>query len=297
MCAAVCAESSLEMARKLTAPDAVSTTDGESEDAAFWDQHDTLIKNAIAEHGAKHAQLYTAEGLEGYVLPELRRLVAGIQDGEIDEDALREHLLHTFSGVYTLRLFGPQFGKDLIDEVRHLSESGIPLRRPNGMNRYGLMLEQVGLEASIAHLVEKYLAPIAQMLFPAYITADDVVEHYAFSIRYREGEDTSLAVHTDASAFTFNLCLGADFEGSGVVFHKDSPDNVAGINEIESEPGIAMLHRGMYRHGATPLRSGERFNLVIWLSGQHGYVRVAPYDKAERSSAESRWKVAGHKEL
>jgi len=44
-------------------------------------------------------------------------------------------------------------------------------------------------------------------------------------------------------------------------------------------PGMAVLHRGMLRHAAYPIRKGERIQLIIWVFGPGGYVRVAPnYD-------------------
>jgi hypothetical protein len=59
--------------------------------------------------------------------------------------------------------------------------------------------------------------------------------------------------------------------------------------EIDFEPGTALLHRGMTRHGAQPLKGGGRNNLVIWLHDIDGYVRIAPYPKKQRLSLEERW--------
>ena len=37
-------------------------------------------------------------------------------------------------------LFTMEFSKLLLEELEHVSNSGIPMRRPNGMNRYGAIL-------------------------------------------------------------------------------------------------------------------------------------------------------------
>ena len=44
--------------------------------------------------------------------------------------------------------------------------AGIPIRRPNGMNRHGLILEEVGFEAMLRKFTDRIARPLAQMLFP-----------------------------------------------------------------------------------------------------------------------------------
>merc|ERR1712224_720226 len=61
--------------------------------------------------------------------------------------------------------------------------------------------------------------------------------------------------------------------------------------EVSFEPGTAILHRGMTKHGARPLREGQRDNLVIWVHGEGGYVRVAPYPEDEQMTARERWSM------
>ena len=49
--------------------------------------------------------------------------------------------------------------------------AGIPMRRPNGMNRYGAILEELGFDALLGRLVDVYVRPMAQMLFPNLVRA------------------------------------------------------------------------------------------------------------------------------
>ena len=63
---------------------------------------------------------------------------------------------------------------------------------------------------------------------------------------------------------------------------------------------INFTHRfpysGAHRHGSLPIsasssthRSGKRYNLVIWLFGEHGDVRIAPYEEQEQMNVIQRW--------
>ena len=37
-------------------------------------------------------------------------------------------------------------------------------------------------------------------------------------VQYKEGEDLGLDMHTDDADVTFNMCLGREFEASGLTF-------------------------------------------------------------------------------
>lgn len=52
---------------------------------------------------------------------------------------------------------------------------------------------------------------------------------------------------------------------------------------------MAIIHKGGHRHAALPLESGQRTNLVLWLFGEDGYVRAAPYPPSEQHSPAQRW--------
>ena len=71
-------------------------------------------------------------------------------------------------------------------ELRHINGSGIPTRRPNGMNRYGVILDrEVGvpiLSGFLEQLIDEYVRPLAYMFFPEDIGAADAVEEFAFTM-------------------------------------------------------------------------------------------------------------------
>ena len=50
-------------------------------------------------------------------------------------------------GVFaTDSLFSDRFRSEFLDELDSINASGIPTRRPNGMNRYGVILDEVGFK-------------------------------------------------------------------------------------------------------------------------------------------------------
>jgi len=130
----------------------------------------------------------------------------------------------------------------------------------------------------------RYLRPIAETLLPEVVGTGDAQEHFAFTIRYKLGEDVSLSEHRDASVATINLCLGKEgFQGGRLYFVPNASEPLA-RHSFEHAPGSAIIHRGALRHGAEALGPpfphlinlrlvvGERMNLIVWLFGKHGVV-------------------------
>ena len=210
-------------------------------------------------------------------------------------------------GVWSAQLLVPALIAELKQELAHLTGSGIPLRRPNGMNRYGIILDpEVGvptLDGLISGLGQQYARPIAAMLFPETLRHSDTTESFVFTVRYKAGEDVSLAEHRDASVVTLNVNLnvGTDestrqqsestfvgqYSGSELEFVDEDDPSVR--HTVRFEPGMAILHKGSLRHAAKPIESGERQNLIMWLFGNDGQVRIAPYDIGEQMTVAERW--------
>ena len=68
---------------------------------------------------------------------------------------------------------------------------------------------------------------------------------------------------------TLNVPLSPEgsFSGGALYFgdmhNKRSNDQDYSV--YEHKPHIAILHRGQHMHGAQPIESGERQNLIIWM--------------------------------
>ena len=174
------------------------------------------------------------------------------------------------------------------------------------MNRYGVILDEVGFQSMLEKLCQLYFQPLGAMLFPELVGAHDVDEHYAFTVKYEADGDTELAKHGDASVVTINLCLGPEgpdtWEGSSLRFFESGGSGMyalpkgnasAGAGDLVFHAGMALIHRGQHQHQAQQLLSGQRVNLVIWLHGRDGVVRIAPYALGEQLTVEQRWRAAG----
>eukprot|EP00308_Calcidiscus_leptoporus_P022229 CAMPEP_0119400998 /NCGR_PEP_ID=MMETSP1334-20130426/142148_1 /TAXON_ID=127549 /ORGANISM="Calcidiscus leptoporus, Strain RCC1130" /LENGTH=355 /DNA_ID=CAMNT_0007424909 /DNA_START=89 /DNA_END=1156 /DNA_ORIENTATION=+ len=259
---------------------------GEEEWHDWWVRHESLFEEARLEWGTLHEELYnlelfadtllTADTLEAVRACERAAiLISGSDETPYEADSrkrphctadeathasaleaaerkVRSLLSEVAPGVWRLSIFTPRFCRLLLEELQHYETSGIPLRRPNGMNRFGAILDQLGLEASLSYLCRRILRPLGSealealvrdvacageargvaqlsmpshppplggMLFPELIGRGDADYTYGFVVKYRMGEDVALAEHADASVLTLNVNLGMPgFTGGELVF-------------------------------------------------------------------------------
>lgn len=269
----------LELARLLEAPVAAAQTGGEFEGLDFWQEHESLLERARLELGPRRAYVYAPTASECF-RPEI---VAALND--TDPGAALRALLEATAmpGVFALPLLRDSFVADLVRELDHLRSSGIPLRRPNGMNRDGCVLSFLGFQDGLLDTIGTVMRRLGLATYPRALRSPDIAELYGFSIRYSVGGDVALAEHADGAALTFNICLGhPGFQGGdllfrGVRFHDNDAESRPTV-AVAHATGVAIMHLGQHLHSATPLHAGVRENLVIWAMGSYGYVRIAPYD-------------------
>jgi len=180
------------------------------------------------------------------------------------EEAWRKLLTEHLSGeVFSFPLFTDSFCDMLLEEVLNFYASGLPARRPNSMNNYGIILADMGLEPFVCRLQDMF-RPLGRLLFPGPGSGWDA--HHCFIVRYREGEDLGLDMHVDDSEVTFNVCLGLEFSGAGLQFcgMRGAPDHRRQRHTYQHVRGRCLVHLGKHRHGADDLTSGERLNLILW---------------------------------
>ena len=300
--AASAADSPVELARALIPPTPVAKRDAAFEDEEFYQRHGELLRAAWREHGLADASL--ADFRSAVVAPSLAAAVDALreQPSPEREAAVRALFNETAPGVFCGQLLRADAIAGLRAELARVAASGIPTRRPNGMNRYGVILDDEvdgavsnGLAAFVRALVDAYVRPLGRMLFAELVGAGDDVDHFAFTVRYRPDEDATLAEHRDASVVTLNLNLNAPGEGYGgsALSFQDAIEPSA-RHTVEFTPGMALIHQGALRHAALPIEHGARENLIVWLFGADGYVRAAPRPEAERLSLEERWDLPRH---
>ncbi|CAB9526921.1 Inherit from bactNOG: 2og-fe(ii) oxygenase [Seminavis robusta] len=349
----------LEKARKIQPPTISLMEGGEYEHGEFWGEQDAVIKAAWEEWwNQQETSLPNLLKAKNEMMDSaLVRAVQQVRQNptEENEDQLQKLFQPIVANqVYQIPLLTPR-GVQLVrqhldvasyyynDRKHHnnnqtqdnnsspVEKAGIPTRRPNGMNRYGIIIDP-SIEGAVSYaeinkwmqeLVDEFVRPLSRMLFPQLTSRnhpEDDCESYAFTIRYHPEEDMELKEHSDASVYTININLNLvpekngssldtttvqnsnehstthhdqststtteQYEGSSLYFVDPVTESQ---QHVSFSPGMAVLHRGLIRHAALPIEEGERHNLVIWLFGQHGYVRFGEYPKLERLTVAERW--------
>jgi hypothetical protein len=185
------------------------------------------------------------------------------------KEAYMEILQEVSPRIYKFEMFKPEFCDYFLEELKlaedKLLQQKIPINRPNSMNNYGIIIDELGYRSSIETLMKNYVLPISSLFYNDYY-GSSLDNHHCFLVRYKQGEDLSLALHTDDAEVTLNVCLGKDFTGGTLNFY--GLKNTLSQHElnitIEHKKGIALLHLGTHYHEANNIEDGERCNLILW---------------------------------
>jgi len=210
-----------------------------------------------------HPQLYTLS--DSQFVPSFLNALKEYRATNDKNKLLNIMTKETQTGIYSFDIFNNEFCKQLIEEVEHFEHSGLPVTRPNSMNNYGVILDEIGFQEFFDRLTKEYMIPFTSLMFPDYC-GSTLDAHHAFIVQYKISEDLDLDFHYDSSEVTLNLCLGKQFEGGSLYFCGLLKDPTTHNEEFEFNhvPGRALLHVGKHRHGANALKSGERYNLIVW---------------------------------
>jgi len=177
-------------------------------------------------------------------------------------------ILHqeTSTRIFSFDMFTKDFCRELIEEIEHFEASGLPVNRPNSMNNYGVILDEIGFTPFLSELRMSFLIPFTQILYPD-VGGASLDHHHGFVVQYKMKEDKGLNFHYDESEVTLNVCLGKEFEGGSLYFQGllMEPSTHDENFEFRHVPGRAILHIGKHRHGANPIENGERFNIILWM--------------------------------
>ncbi|KAI5091301.1 2-oxoglutarate and iron-dependent oxygenase domain-containing protein 2 [Silurus meridionalis] len=216
---------------------------------------------------------------ESFLAPEFVEIVKYCRDDGASEEGVMELVTaQAAPRVYRIPVFTRDFCKDLVEELEHFERSGAPKGRPNTMNNYGILLDELGLdEGLIAPLRELYLKPLAALLYPD-CGGKWVDSHRAFAVKYALNEDLELSYHYDNAEVTLNVSLGKDFADGTLYFGdmREVPLSETECVEVEHHVAEGVLHRGQHMHGALPISSGCRWNLVLWLRASRQRNRLCP---------------------
>ncbi|KAL0481316.1 2-oxoglutarate and iron-dependent oxygenase domain-containing protein [Acrasis kona] len=182
--------------------------------------------------------------------------------------------------VYGLDIFTIEFCNKIIQEVKNYEVVHKVKLRPNSMNSYGVVIDELGLGPTFDSFLHDYFSPFAKIMNKGAYDLDD---HHTFVVEYFIGGDLDLNLHVDDSEVTINVCLGVEgFKGGNVFFggNRDKPETYEDYDEYENKVGRAIIHDGLHMHGALKLEDGERYNLIIWCRSKQ-YRRENPRQEAE----------------
>lgn len=233
---------------------------------AAGEMYDSSAETAIQKYAKmqKHPELFSAWKSDVYD-PKFLDLMEEIKKGASMESLLEKDLLHKeVDGVFSFPMFNLLFCDKFLEEVDNYFASGLPIRRPNSMNNYGLIVNEIGLEDAITHFQQNYILLLAKLLYPKQGAAFHA--HHSFMVEYKAGHDLGLDMHTDDSDVTLNVCLGRQFQGAGLTFcgQMGQADHRQFSTQYQHKRGRAVIHLGTKRHGADDITEGERNNLIIW---------------------------------
>ncbi|KAG7318602.1 hypothetical protein KOW79_018357 [Hemibagrus wyckioides] len=235
-------------------------------------------KSIIKEtYKALHQHVYSLQ--ESFLAPEFVEIVKySLEDGASEQGLLQLITSEAAPRVYRFPVFTQDFCRDLVEELEHFERSEAPKGRPNTMNNYGILLNELGFDEDfIAPLRELYLKPISSLLYPD-CGGKWLDSHKAFAVKYTLNEDLELSYHYDNAEVTLNVSLGKDFADGNLYFGdmRQVPLNETECVEVEHLVSEAVLHRGQHMHGALPITSGCRWNLVVWMRASRQRNRLCP---------------------
>uniref|UniRef100_A0A669PH51 2-oxoglutarate and iron dependent oxygenase domain containing 2 n=1 Tax=Phasianus colchicus TaxID=9054 RepID=A0A669PH51_PHACC len=213
--------------------------------------HQSAERKAIISkcYKPKHSEVYTLQ--DSFLAPGFLEIVRYCTSPDANLHGLDKR-------IFRLPVFTEEFCQAFIEELENFEQSDMPKGRPNSMNNYGVLLNELGMDESfITPLREKYLRPITALLYPD-LGGACLDSHKAFVVKYSLHEDLDLSSHYDNAEVTLNVSLGKDFTEGNLYFGDFR-------QEVEHVGTQGLLHRGGQIHGALPIASGERWNLIIWM--------------------------------
>jgi hypothetical protein len=236
---------------------------------------------------ALHKDLFDARTIDSWFLPEfanaMRPWTERSDAAAIDVAALPNVRLEC-PGVVSFDCLRPEVCAKIRAEAANYLESGLPLRAPNSMNNYGLVLNEVGMKPVFSEVLQKYMQGVAARLFGDEdhraatlhghpLDTDNwggstVASHHTFIVRYRPDQDRFLDMHVDECDVTFNFGLTPDgeFTGNDLAFCGmfGSVSHRKHLYTYQHVLGRCVVHSGKRRHGAVNITSGERSSLIMW---------------------------------
>ena len=262
-----------------------------------------LLWQEVKYHPSKslHHELFDPSGWQKWIDPRLGAMLTQWHQAEepklsmVDLESFKE-LKALAPGIFCFPCFTSEFCQKLLEEVKHYQDDvDLPDRPPNTMNKYGLVLNEIGMMPLFSEMMTHVMSPLATLLFG---NDDDRVPsvkgqpttgnwggsqldtHHTFVVQYAVEEDKNLDMHIDECDITFNIGLTEtlDFEGNQLAFcgMYDADDHRKHLLTYTHVRGQCIVHCGKQRHGALDIEDGERASLIMWTKS-HAFRRTEEY--------------------
>ena len=188
----------------------------------------------------------------------------------------RNHFNKLADGVFFANIFTDEFCERFLGCVREFDEERKTDAREsaNSMHCDAITTKRLGIDPLVHSFVAFFEHEISPHILPERLKVPiDAVHSYI--VRYGQSWDQDLGFHVDDSFLTLNICLNDGFSGSELVFqgercpiHVDTHSTPEEQVCIEHKKGSLVVHPGKNRHYVNQIRSGERYNLIIWCQSE-----------------------------
>ncbi|KAJ8747765.1 hypothetical protein K2173_012954 [Erythroxylum novogranatense] len=229
-------------------------------------KHREYRQRIIKNYQPLHKELYTMSPTS-FFLPSFLKAIR-----ENKEQSFRNILVEPTAGVYIFDMLKPNFCNMLMSEntLKDGFRDKLRIMRPNTMNKYGVVLDDFGLETMLGQFMDHYIRPMSGVFFPE-VGGSTLDSHHGFVVEYGANKDAELGFHVDDSEVTLNVCLGKQFHGGELFFrgircdkHINSEAYSEEVLDYGHVPGRAVLHCGRHRNGVKATTSGNQLNLILW---------------------------------
>eukprot|EP00927_Polykrikos_kofoidii_P050644 TRINITY_DN44536_c0_g1_i1.p1 TRINITY_DN44536_c0_g1~~TRINITY_DN44536_c0_g1_i1.p1 ORF type:complete len:388 (+),score=53.14 TRINITY_DN44536_c0_g1_i1:92-1165(+) len=231
----------------------------------------------VAQHYTRlHPDVYQLD-TQRFLAPAFRQLVEAVRGCKanptavtacVDDFVDRGIIRVVREDILCFPVFSEEFCALLDEELRNFERSGLPKTAPNSMNRFGVIMRELGFSKDLLDPIAfEYIDPIAQALLPEQTESID--SYRAFTVQYdatKDG-DKDLSLHYDNAEITLNVNIGGDWTGGQVSFFAPlgcSEESAPPTVSVSLERGHGILHSARVMHRADPVVSGRRENLIIW---------------------------------
>jgi len=164
--------------------------------------------------------------------------------------------------IYLLPLLTDSTCEQILEELARFQRSKLPFSPPTPPHTQGYFLYELGMDSLVEKLRER-LDYVAGRLFPSLVGDSGLDSCRAFTVHYdaeaKDG-DKERSTHYDNSEVSANLCLTSSHSGGELYLLGQDGDIT-----LQHRRGWAIIHPGSALHGALPIASGTRTNLLLFL--------------------------------